>query len=698
MGQFSFQYPVWTIGLCLIIALIAGLALYYKTSQLSDRTFGQKLLLSILRVVSVLLILLLLLNPLYKYFKQTIQKPILVFAQDVSSSIISKDSSFLKEYIKQRELAKEALSEKYEIAHLEFSDQTQSNKNDIYNGRSTNINSVFEYISNQLDLQNVKAVILATDGIYNSGKNPSYQSILKQIPVYPILFGDTLQERDLFISNLFHNEIIYAGDKFAVQADIQSWNLQNEKSNIQLQIFQNGNWLNLQSDIFTIGQKKFFYTKEFIVPTAQAGIFRYRITCTILPQESSIKNNTREFYIEVLDSKKKLLVLINSPHPDIAAIKEALSNNKNYDIEIKLASEPIPSLAKYSLILMHQLPGASGLGSNFIAQAKLNKTPLVYIVGQQTDINAFNSNQDIVQITGSNKSFNESTPVYRPGFGEFTISDQGQSYIPKFPPLNCLFGNYKLDPTASVLFFQKIGNVETNYPLWICSAKSGHRISYILGEGIWKWKLNEFANLNSFNTFFELVNKTVQFTSTQEDLRKFRVNQNKRIFNEGEAISFNAEFYNDNFERINTPDAKLEIIGPESLKYEFSFSKLENYYNLNAGSLPKGDYSYLAKLEWNKKEFTVNGKFSIQALDLETNNRVADFDLLRVLATKSAGQTYYPSQLDQLTNNLLSNQQAKSIISQNLEINPLINQKWLFFIVFLCLAIEWFLRRYWGSY
>lgn len=94
MGQFSFQYPVWTIGLCLIIALIAGLALYYKTSQLSDRTFGQKLLLSILRVVSVLLILLLLLNPLYKYFKQTIQKPILVFAQDVSSSIVSKDSSF----------------------------------------------------------------------------------------------------------------------------------------------------------------------------------------------------------------------------------------------------------------------------------------------------------------------------------------------------------------------------------------------------------------------------------------------------------------------------------------------------------------------------------------------------------------------------------------------------------------------------
>lgn len=698
MGQFSFQYPLWFLGLCLLLAIASGLLMYYKSRLLSDRTFAQKLLLSALRITAVFLILLLLLNPFYKFYKQNVKKPVILFAQDISSSFKFKDSSKLKNYIDQRDKAEEQLSDKYDLIHLEFANKTLRTKTDQFNGTSTNLSSVFDYASDQLDLENLKGIILATDGIYNSGKNPLYHSTLKQIPVYSILFGDTLPERDLSVTSLFFNDIIYAGDKFAVQADFQSWNLQDQSFNVQLKKFDNGSWSSLQSDAIKISQKKFFLTKEFIIQTELPGIYRYKVECSTSPLESNIKNNQREFYVEVLDSKKKVLILSYSVHPDLSAIRESLLSNKNYEVDIKSISEPVSNLDKYSLLILHQLPAAGGLGNQVIQQATSLKIPMLFILGSQTDITAFNKSQDVIQISGTSKTANEALPVYRSGFSQFVVNENTLDAIQKFPPLNAVYGNYSIDPSASILFFQKIGKIETNYPLWLCSDKNGYRVSVILGDGIWKWKLNDFMNSNSFQSFFELINKTVQFTSTKEDKRKFRVTQPKRIFDEGESIGFYAEFYNDNLERINAPDANLTIVAPGNVKYDYSFSKPENYYSLDIGSLAPNDYSYQAVLNWNRKEYTVNGKFSIQSLDIENSYRVADFDLLRNLSQHSGGKTYLPTQFEQLINELNENQTARPIISQSLEIHPLIDQKWVFFIIFICLALEWFLRRFWGSY
>lgn len=698
MGQFSFQYPIWFIGICLLVAIASGLLMYYKSRLLSDKSFGQKLLLCLLRISAVSLILLLLLNPFYKYYKQSIKKPVLIFAQDVSSSFRSKDSSFLKLYIQNRDKTETDLSEKYDVVHIEFANKATRTKTDQFNGKSTNLSTVFDYAADQLDLENLKGIILATDGIYNSGMNPLYHSTLKQIPVYPLLFGDTLPEKDLSVTSLFFNEIIYAGDKFAVQADLQSWNLENESFTVSLKKYNDGQWNTLKSEVIKIQQKKFFQTKEFVIQTDAPGINRYKIECSTLSSETNTKNNQREFYVEVLDSKKKVLILSYAVHPDIAALQEALVSNKNYEVEIKTINEPVSNLEKYSLLITHQLPAASGNGSQIIQQAKSMKVPVLLILGSQTDIASFNKCQDIVQITGTSKSANEALPLYRKAFNQFTFSDKTQESFQKYPPINAVYGNYNVDPSASILLYQKIGKVETNYPLWICSDKNGYRTSIILGEGIWKWKLNEFMSSNSFDPFFELINKTVQYTSTKEDKRKFRVLQDKRIFDEGESIGFNAEFYNDNLERINTPDANLSITGPGNVKYDYSFSKPENYYTLDAGSLAPGDYSYQANLNWNRKDYQATGKFSIQSLDIENSYKVADFGLLRNLAQQSGGNVYLPNQLDQLSADLIENKSAKPIITQNLEINPLIDQKWVFLILFLCLALEWFLRRYWGSY
>ena len=61
-----------------------------------------------------------------------------------------------------------------------------------------------------------KAVIIASDGIQNTDKSPIYNELLKQLPVYPILLGDTFTRKDLLDRKFIFNEIVYAGDNLYI--------------------------------------------------------------------------------------------------------------------------------------------------------------------------------------------------------------------------------------------------------------------------------------------------------------------------------------------------------------------------------------------------------------------------------------------------------------------------------------------------
>ena len=55
------------------------------------------------------------------------------------------------------------------------------------------------------------------------------------------------------------------------------------------------------------------------------------------------------------------------------------------------------------------------------------------------------------------------------------------------------------------------------------------------------------------------------------------------------------------------------------------------------------------------------------------------------------------SQMENLRNDLAI-AEAKSVIHTEEAYKALINLKWVFFVLLLLISIEWFSRRYWGSY
>lgn len=698
MNQISFQYPVYYLAVAVILAAAAAFILYYRTRQLSDLSVGQKLLLAVLRAMVVFFLIFLLMNPMTRIFQKEIKKPEIILAMDESSSMTAKDSAWVEQYLKSETELIDKLKDKYSISRMGFGQTVSDERKGYFDQSATNMESLFDRINNVADFQQLKGLVVISDGIYNTGRNPLYHPLLQSIPLYTVFQGDSVQEKDLSIQRIFHNDIIFSGDKFGLEFDVQSWQCENSKSRILISRMESGSWTQLAEKSIDIDKVGYFNTMNFVFDADKPGIFRYRIECSVISGEKNVQNNLRDFYVEVLDARKKVLILAYSPHPDLSAIKSSLEEHKNYEVTVAYIADQPNVPEQTQLVIFHNLPHLNYNLEAQIARLDALKIPRAYILGTLTDIPSFNKRQSALTISGGQSGSNESQAILLETFNSFSLSDYAKNTILKFPPLIVPFGQYQTDPGASVLLNQKIGKVETDYPLWLVSDKNGIKTMIICGEGIWKWKMNNFVLDNRFDGFQELLTKSLQYTSSKEDRRKFRSQASKKVYLESEPVFINAELYNDAYELTNQPDVYLSIRSEDKKEYTFTLGKKENYYEINAGSFSEGDYNFTATTEWNGTKHKSEGRFSILKGNPELNQLVGQPGLLRNIAVKSGGAFFQLNALAELGEKLNSDEKAKPVVYQTLEVKPFIDRKWLFFLIFLLLGTEWFLRRYWGSY
>ena len=590
------------------------------------------------------------------------------------------------------------LEKKYQVANLYFGEKVRTEKSDSLKDNVTDMSMLMKYIGENYADQNVGAVILASDGIYNEGKNPIYEDLKLSMPLYTIALGDTSQRKDLVVKNVLHNKIAYLGDKFAVQIDISAFNCSGGTSKLTVEKLSDGNKKTVNETTITVTANDFYTTKEITLDADQAGIIKYSITASPLNGENNYANNKKDIYVEVLDSRQKILIYANAPHPDISALTNIITLNKNYEVKSGFASGPSVNFSDFDLVIFHNLPSNTSDISEALSVLDRKQTPRWYIVGTQVNQPKFNTIQEVVNIKGNASSNEDIEPRTSSNFNLFTLSPELQNQLGKYPPLVGSFGNYEANASASILLTQRIKKIDTKYPLLGFNEKNGTKAAVFAGEGLWKWRLFDYTSKNNYDQISELINKTIQYLTVKEDRRKFRVNLAKNLFRENESIFFDAQLYNDAYEMINTPDATLSIKDSNGKEYTYSFSKTNNYYTLDAGLFPEGSYTYNAAVLYNGNSQTAIGKFSIQSIQLETNDLTARHDVLAALSKKYNGKMFYPFNVNSLLDEIMNNKEIKPVIFLNTTTKSIIHMKWIFFAIIALLALEWFLRRYHGSY
>ena len=694
MNNLTFQYPTWFLLLCAAAGLLVALLLYYRERNFQEQPRSLVWGMGVLRFLGYSLLAALLLSPLLRYIDRDQQEPVVVLAQDVSESIgMEVDTTA---YRAQWNQLKEELSSRYQVVEYQFGQNFRTDGDLSFTDKRTNLDAVLTEISDVYGTQNLGAVVLATDGIYNEGTNPAYRNLQIKAPIYTVGLGDTTQRRDLLVRRVFHNKIAYLGDQFSIQIDVAARNASNSSTTLTVSKVGGGN---LYSEAINITSNDFFTTKEVILDATPAGVQRYRISLTSITDEVTRANNSRDIFVDVLDARQKILILADAPHPDLSAMKQALAQGRNNEVEVAYAGKYRGQIADNDLVVLHQLPSTKNGIRTELATIDNANIPALFILGDQTPAAGFNTAQGLVTFKGTpGASANDVSARLANGFNLFTLSDELKQAINTFPPLSAPFGEFTAGPGSTTLLRQRIGRVDTEYPLISLGESKGSRTGVITGTGLWQWRLFDFLEAGNHERFDELLSQLTQYLTVQDDKRRFRVVLPESIFDENEPVQLDAELYNSNYELINDPEATVTVTGEDGRDYEFAFTRTANAYTLNAGTLPVGNYRFRARTNTGNEALTYDGRFSVQAVEVERYALEADHALLRQLSERYGGQLLYPEQLATLPATLEASGTVKPLLLDTVNTRSVVHLKWIFFALLALYSAEWFMRRYFGGY
>lgn len=675
---------------CILAGAAYAAVLYFRDKKLSEVSLAVIRLMAVFRFMSITLLSFLLLSPLIKTIKRTVEKPVVVIAQDNSESLVAgKDSAFYKkEYKEKLQKLINELEDKYEVRTFSFADKIQEiqDLNAIdFKDKKTSLSALFDDLDTRYSNRNLGAVIMATDGLYNNGSSPVYASDKIKAPIYTIALGDTTVKKDIILLKTDHNRIVYLGNDFPVEVVVNAKQLKGKSTTLTI----SKDKTTLFTQVINFNSDAFIQTVPVFLQAKETGLQHYKVKLSSLPEEMTTANNVNDLFIDVLDARQKILILADGPHPDVAALKGSIEKNQNYEVESYTLEGFDQSLKKYDLVILFQLPGARNPIQKIKTDLAAAGTPLwIFTGGNQVVREDLSVNE--VQRT------NECEPVLEQNFPLFTLSDEFRKGVGDFPVVTCPFGNINAG-TSTVLFYQRIGSVQTKTPLMTFNANTENKTAIFYGEGIWRWRLQDFAAHGNHNLMDEFISKTVQYLSLKTDKSFFRV-KGKNNFPENEPVELEAEVYNESYELINTPDVNIVITDASNKKYPYAFSKTSNAYRLNAGVLPVGEYTYEARVKVGEKLYTQKGQFSVSALQIELTNTVADHQLLYRISRDHGGEMVHPSDLDKIAQKLQSRDDVKSISYSEKKLDDLLNLKWIFFVLLALLSAEWFMRKRNGVY
>ena len=669
-----------TVLLIIVSALVAFALSFYQYLFKAKKKSPVFFFLAFLRFITLMAVFLLLINPVVtKQDYETVKTPLPILL-DNSQSVKELGQDSIAKLLSQKITSNKALNEKYDVQLYTFDEGFEVGKEPDFTGKQTHIDQAVQNLK-QFYRNTTYPVILLTDGNQTIGNDYVY-SFQQNTSVYPIVLGDTTVFPDLKINQLNANKYAFLKNKFPVEVFLQYNG--NKTVNAVFSVQQGNNVLSKQNITFTKDKKAQAIT--VLLDADKVGVQTYRAVLSSPEQEKNKYNNIKNFAVEVIDQRSEVAIVSSLNHPDLGALKRAIESNQQRRVTILKPSE-IKSLNDYNVLVLYQPNATFKELLNMNATAKLNTW---IITGMHTDFNLLNQYQQQLSFKMTNQK-EDYLASYISSFNLFATDDIG---FEQFPPLEQPFGNVKLNSGTNTLLQARIRNVETDNPLLVFSESGSSRKAFLLGENIWKWRLETHVNNKSFEEFDVFTDKIIQYLATNSKRKSLVVNH-ERFYNSGEPINITAQFFNKNYEFDENARLTIIVKGKEfDFSKNYDFLKGNSEYKVNMDGLPTGKYTFTVKE--NNSNTTYVGNFEV--LDFEIEKQFVNPDLNRLLQTadNTNGKVFYPSQTDELIDFLAKNENYKETQKVKTTKSPLID--WITLLIILCvsLATEWFTRKYNG--
>ncbi len=676
------------------IAIFMSVWFYSKNNWFKELPKRIQLLLRSFRAMSLFILGLLLIGLIFESVDYRVEKPIIITLTDRSSSMHNyKDSNLVNTQLKSlRENLSNELGDDYELVDMNVGSTADYGTIKEFGDGTSDLASGFEKINVDFYNRNIGAILFVSDGNFNRGNHPVYSAEkINLTPVFSLAVGDTAQKRDHYIKNVASNEVTFFKNKFPVEVDIEA--VKMGKGNATVSISRDGKTLASQKVQYKDGKRDFEHL-SFLLDADKIGFNAYTVTVSKESNEYNYQNNSRVFYIEVVDSRSKVVILTGSPHPDVSAFKQVLDEDQNLEVVSELTAKWNKDLSKVDLIIWHE----PGINFDASIQSLLveKRIPVLYVVGPNTNSGTI-SKLNIGLTAMNSKQTDEVQGSINDGFQQFELSDNVKKAIEYFPPLKTRFGDVKLTGGAEVAVFQRIGPVKKKDPLLYFNKRGTVKYGVLYGEGIWKWRINDFVRNGNFEAFNELIRKTGQYLLVKQNTSSLYVTLPKR-FTKDEDVIVNASFYNEALEPITKPKINFTLTNEKGKRSNLQFAVNGDMYKLALGKLEPGKYNWTAYTNYNGKKHGKSGVFVVEDIALESIDTYAEHGVMRQIANKTNGKFELLKNYSGVIKMIKERDDITSVSYKEASFNDLIDYKILFLLLLLLMAGEWFLRRWQGAY
>ena len=685
--------PFWMCLIALVVGVAFAMLLYFRNKK---QHYGKPLtvVLFVLRALMGGIVTMLLFNPYIRQKVSVVEQPTVVLAHDNSASVVlSKDSLFYKETYPQKFADfLEGLNDDFQVDACLFGQEVRELDRLDFSDQLTDISALLQSVDRRYYKRNVGAVLLFSDGVYNRGFEPSLLVEKFPFPIYTVALGDTLSYPDLFVKDVHYNKKVSLGSTFPVRVVVGAIDCAGKKA--KLTLLEDGRVVTQQE--VEVGSNRFSKEVDFMLEAERKGVRQIEIEIRGLEEEAQQLNNVKRIFIEVLDQQYKILCLADAPHPDLGAFKSVL--NEDCEMDFVFGRDEIPDLSNYQLLIFHQTPSQHTDNAALFQQLERNrKIPLLVVVGNATDVEALGKLQKSIEIhRGVTNTSLDVKGFVNTSFGTFSVSDKLREQVGKYPPL--ALPHLEMNPRLAHddLLMQDVLGIKSGLPL-LTFVKQDRKMAFLFGTNVWRWRLyNYYQNHNSL-VFDELFSKTLNYLLLSRDDGSAVFCKEEYYSNE--PVVMTAELRNPSNELVTESDLSITIVNKKTGEtYEYLFSKREHDYELNAGVLPEGIYTYRAVTTMAGQPVSMSGSFAVVSMGIEAQQLTADIERMRGLSAATNGKCYTVNQLPMLLEDLKADTRITSVEHHETRFEDLIHSKWILFVLVGLAAIEWVLRKMFGSY
>lgn len=669
----------WPIAI--FFALFVSYFLYRNTWRTS--VFWK--IAAISRFFSTAILIFLLFKPTVRFIIEQLLKPEIIVYTDISKSA-DKEANAAFESLKV--VIEKELGDDLMIRRVDFASRIYDSKSTFFRDvNSTRIDNItHHFVSEQLN-ESIVGGVLISDGIFNEGQNPNFQVVKSKSPLWSIGIGDTTQYPDVSIESILCNEKVALGNTTEVEINVKSIFEKNKKLEMVVfldnQIIQKFSWIPNEETS----------SKAYIFNFQSNKIGWHTIKAVVNGQdkEKNKDNNSLSRTIEIVDKTKKVHIVYGGAHPDVKCLTKSIEIGLQTEVTSDNEDETL-NFDKFDIVVFH------GIRNTGLIQQCIEKNkPFWVFSNNKKSIQAAMDYTDLeIQMPNSRIQWQEVQAYLNPNFELFNSEDFGNS-LPLWKSVNSPLLKYKLGANVTAQTFQKWNGIKTNFPLSVFSQSTNSRSIWFMGDGIWRWRLQEYS-LNQRSILFDewVANNINWLSNFSERKEPIEIQLPKRSFLYGERIHFEVLSRDATGKLVNSKEIKFTIIDSQNREIPVPIFPANNKYKGVIDNLNSGNYQLKAHFK-NNPALVASIGLIIQPFSLEDRTKKADFKTLEKMALKTGGSFLSLKNLNVLVEEIKRNSlnsKRSIIINAQEEMNRL----WPLLIVLIILfSGEWFLRKWMGK-